>query len=282
MKDYRLTERLQRVISLAEKELKLSGGDVLHPIHIFIAVLKENTAVLEQLRLNHDIDIDKFKSLVNKTEYKEKGHVHPFFECEVSESVLVVIKKAETLMHKYGQIYLNEGHIIRGILITDNRVSKSICADKKEAILNVTASSRDLAVSLRNYILPPFNQANFRVRRAKKSDDEKLYNFIITEFNKGWADNVKEGLIGDAPPIFIAVLNDEIIGFGAYDVVRKRKGLFGPMGVKKEQRANNIGYAVLHKCLEDMNAVGYEYAIINDAGPIEFYEKSCGAVIIYG
>lgn len=281
MKEFRLTERLQRVLSLAESELQNSKLDVLYPIHIFMAALKENTGVLAELRLNYNTDINELLIRVEQIKYKGKENIHPIFNCKVSDEVLEVVKKAETLMNRYGQIYLNEGHMIKGILSTNNKVSEIISKEEREKILNITASSRDLVASLKNYRLPELNNTSFIIRRAKETDRDELYNFIKTEFNEGWANNVIEGLLGDKPPVFIALADKEIIGFGAFDVVRKRKGLFGPMGIKIQKRVNRVGYSILHRCLNDMNEIGYEYAIISEAGPIEFYEKSCGAVIIY-
>ncbi|MCS0787578.1 hypothetical protein NX021_05290 [Cytobacillus firmus] len=65
-------------------------------------------------------------------------------------------------------------------------------------------------------------------------------------------------------------------GFAAFDVYRNRKGYFGPMGVVKTSRIKGAGNALLHHCLRDMKEIGYEYAIIGGAGPIEFYEKLAG------
>jgi N-acetylglutamate synthase-like GNAT family acetyltransferase len=276
LKAFRLTERLQGVLSLAESELQNSKLDVLYPIHIFMAALKENTGVLAEFRLNYNTDINALMIRAEQIKYEGKENIHPIFNCKVSDEVLEVIKQAEKLMNRYGQIYLNEGHMIKGILTTSNKVSEIINKEEREKILNITASCRDLVVCLRNYKLPELNNTSFVVTRAKETDRDKLYNFIKTEFNEGWAKNVNEGLVGDKPPVFIAFADKEIIGFGAYDVVRKRKGLFGPMGVKKDKRVNRVGYSILHKCLNDMNEIGYEYAIISEAGPIEFYEKSCG------
>lgn len=52
------------------------------------------------------------------------------------------------------------------------------------------------------------------------------------------------------------------------------------MGTSITKRTQGIGNALLHYCLNEMKEIGYEYAIIGEAGPIEFYEKSCNAVII--
>ena len=81
-------------------------------------------------------------------------------------------------------------------------------------------------------------------------------------------------------PIYLAEDCGELIGFACFDVVRGKKGLFGPMGTALSKRIQNIGYSLLHHCLNEMKEIGYEYAVIGEAGPIEFYEKSCNAVLI--
>ncbi|WP_309446338.1 hypothetical protein [Peribacillus butanolivorans] len=71
-----------------------------------------------------------------------------------------------------------------------------------------------------------------------------------------------------------------MVGFAGFDIYKNKKGYFGPMGVSVSNRISGIGYSLLHNCLKDMSNVGYEYAIIGAAGPIEFYEKACNAVVI--
>lgn len=80
-------------------------------------------------------------------------------------------------------------------------------------------------------------------------------------------------------PIFIAVDN-EVRGFACYDVARMKKGTFGPMGTSLTCRENGIGKALLLRSLADMQRLGYDYAVIRNAGPIGFYETTCGAVVI--
>ena len=91
---------------------------------------------------------------------------------------------------------------------------------------------------------------------------------------------VQNGFSKEEIPIYIAIIDGEIIGFAGYDIVRNKKGLFGPMGTTLTKRIQGIGYTLLHYCLKEMKEIGYEYAVIGQAGPIEFYEKSCNAVVI--
>ncbi len=46
--------------------------------------------------------------------------------------------------------------------------------------------------------------------------------------------------------------------------------------------AHGLGTALLLLCLESMRELGYAYAVIGGVGPIEFYEKVCGAFVIPG
>ena len=58
------------------------------------------------------------------------------------------------------------------------------------------------------------------------------------------------------------------------------RGFFGPTGVDPAYRGKGIGKALLLKCLEAMRNEGYGYAVIGGAGPVNFYEKCCGATVI--
>ncbi|WP_409300140.1 GNAT family N-acetyltransferase [Peribacillus sp. SCS-155] len=100
-------------------------------------------------------------------------------------------------------------------------------------------------------------------------------------FSKGWAETIRNGFLLAEPSIYIALdENESIVGFAAYDRYKNKKGYFGPMGVTETNRIRGVGHALLHHCLKDMSEIGYEYAIIGGAGPIEFYQKACQAVVI--
>lgn len=81
-------------------------------------------------------------------------------------------------------------------------------------------------------------------------------------------------------PIFIAHADNRIVGFACYDVVQMKKGVFGPMGTSLTYRQKGVGKALLYHGLSGMQRTGYACAIIDNAGPIEFYETACGAVVI--
>lgn len=279
MEKFRITNRLQRIISLAQNHVIENNYKVLYPIDLFLAILQEKTGILGELYLKLEIDFTVLLKISAQLTRSDKANSHFLFNCKVSDKIVEILEKAESNMNKYGQIYLNEGHVIKALLSSENEVNYFIKDKERELILDITTTCRDLAVYLENYQEVNLKPTSFIVKRAEKSDQEVIYNFISTEFSLNWADNVKRGFDMEKIPIFIAVENNALVGFGAYDLLNK--GLFGPMGTKKDNRTKLLGYYILHNCLKDMKDIGYKYAIIDEAGPIEFYEKSCGAVVIY-
>ncbi|HVN35468.1 MAG TPA: GNAT family N-acetyltransferase [Casimicrobiaceae bacterium] len=79
---------------------------------------------------------------------------------------------------------------------------------------------------------------------------------------------------------FIALRNDELLGFACYDVTCLN--FFGPEGVAAAERGNGIGRALLLRALQAQRARGYAYAIIGGVGPAQFYERAAGAIPIPG
>ena len=71
-----------------------------------------------------------------------------------------------------------------------------------------------------------------------------------------------------------------MIGFACHEATCKC--FFGPTGVDESFRGMGIGTHLLFACLQDMKNAGYAYAIIGGAGPVEFYEKAVGAIVIEG
>ncbi|MGP4040966.1 GNAT family N-acetyltransferase [Gracilibacillus sp. D59] len=148
-----------------------------------------------------------------------------------------------------------------------------------EEIINITCTPRDLIVHLTAYHSNVSVSYQNEIRRVKHSDLYQLKEFILSEFGERWLEHI-DNIQNDTLPIFIAVKNEKIIGFACYDTVRNKKGLFGPMGTSKEERLNSIGKELLHRCFTEMATIGYEYIVIDQAGPIEFYERVCNAQLI--
>ena len=83
---------------------------------------------------------------------------------------------------------------------------------------------------------------------------------------------------GKSPTMFIASRGNEILGYACYNATAP--DYFGPTRVLDEEQGKGIGKALLLKCMYALKEEGYGYAIIGYVGPVEFYEKTLGAVKI--
>ena len=52
------------------------------------------------------------------------------------------------------------------------------------------------------------------------------------------------------------------------------------MGVLERAQGRGIGKALVLASLMGLREMGYVYAIIGGAGPVRFYQKSVGAIVI--
>lgn len=116
------------------------------------------------------------------------------------------------------------------------------------------------------------------IRRALVPEKHLILDWVRQHFSDYWVSEVDVTFSRSPVSTFIAVENEEMIGFASYDATRL--GFFGPTGVGEVARGRGTGAAVLMACLHDMYAKGYGYAAIGGVGPAEFYTKICGATLI--
>lgn len=122
--------------------------------------------------------------------------------------------------------------------------------------------------------------AGFTVRRAEPWDRDRMRQFATQCFGELWAVEADRAFNHSPITGFVATRGPEVVGFGVYECTRR--GFFGPTGVREALRGHGVGTALLLLCLESMRELGYAYAVIGGVGPIEFYEKVCGAFVIPG
>jgi GNAT superfamily N-acetyltransferase len=133
--------------------------------------------------------------------------------------------------------------------------------------------------------------AGIQVRRANTWEKHFLAGWVRERFGEVWADGCAVALEQRPVTCFVAVTAvrgqpagqrpaDTLLGFGCYDVAAR--GIFGPTGVQEDQRRRGIGTGLLLACLHAMRAEGYAYAIIGQAGPVDFYARTVGATVIEG
>lgn len=116
------------------------------------------------------------------------------------------------------------------------------------------------------------------IRRAQPFEITLVRSFIENNFSAAWTDEVSVGFASKPVSVFIATLEGEIVGFAAYECTRRN--FFGPTAVIESARGKGVGKALLLACLWGLRELGYVYGIIGRAGPIEFYQKTIGAVVI--
>jgi len=276
---FQFTERLHRIFTIAKS--LINKDEAIQPIHLFVGACKEGTGVCEELYLyltkvlgNHFLN--QFNTNNNQQTY-ESIQIHGY---NLSLLTNEVVKKAEQKMKRYGQTYLNEGHLLSALLEEERSFTQYLDQNRIREILSIVASPRDLIISLKNDIEPLNTKDGFIVRKVILEDFQNVRLFVQTEFGNAWIESIQNGFNSSDPPIYIALEEGKVVGFACFDVVRNKKGIFGPMGTSRLARSRGIGSELLNHCINEMKSIGYEYVVIDQAGPIEFYEKNCHAKLI--
>ena len=141
----------------------------------------------------------------------------------------------------------------------------------------------DMLVNLMN--LPPLEPTlaemeplNTVIRRAQPFELTPVRSFVESNFSVSWADEISIGFARQPVSVYIAIAEREIVGFAAYECTRR--AFFGPTGVKETMQGRGIGKGLLLACLWGLRELGYVYGIIGGVGPVEFYQKAVGAIVI--
>jgi GNAT superfamily N-acetyltransferase len=116
------------------------------------------------------------------------------------------------------------------------------------------------------------------IRRAQPFELTQVREFVIKHFSSKWADEISVGFANKPVSVFIAAIDHKLVGFAAYECTRR--AFFGPTGVLEEARGKGLGKALLLSSLIGLRELGYVYAIIGGVGPVRFYQKTVGAIVI--
>jgi predicted N-acetyltransferase YhbS len=136
----------------------------------------------------------------------------------------------------------------------------------------------DLLVNLLKLPAMENESAEFLVRRAQPFELSAVRRFVEENFSVNWADEVSVGFARQPISVFVATRDRELIGFAAYECTRR--GFFGPMGVTEHAHGKGAGKALLLAAMWGLRDLGYVYAIVGAAGPVRFYQKTVGAIVI--
>ena len=116
------------------------------------------------------------------------------------------------------------------------------------------------------------------ILRAQPFEITPVREFIEKNFSVAWGDEVSVGFANKPVTVVIATRHGRVIGFAGYECTRK--AFFGPTGVAESERGSGIGTALLIASLWGLRELGYVYGIIGGAGPVEFYQRAVGAIVI--
>lgn len=140
----------------------------------------------------------------------------------------------------------------------------------------------DLLVSLYSNKLDELKQkaeaVGVTIRPALPPELHIVVDWVRQNFSEDWASECSIAFSRQPVACLIAVENGKLLGFACYDATAR--GFFGPTGVDSAARGKGIGLALFSACLQTMKILGYAYAIIGDAGPVDFYAKTAGAIEI--
>ncbi len=116
------------------------------------------------------------------------------------------------------------------------------------------------------------------IRRGLPPEKHIVTRWVRQHFSELWASETDVAFGHQPPTCFVAVENQQLIGFACHDATSRN--FFGPTGVSEAARGRGVGRALLLVCLHAMHAQGYGYAIIGAAGPTDFYTRCVGAIPI--
>lgn len=117
------------------------------------------------------------------------------------------------------------------------------------------------------------------VRRARAEDRERLLAFVEQHFGAAWRFECEPAFAHSLPRLFLFDNDGSMGGFAAIDGNNRGLGFFGPTGVAAPLRGRGIGRHLLLAALADLRRLGHERAVIPWTDALEFYRKSCGAVV---
>src|SRR6266705_5421039 len=116
------------------------------------------------------------------------------------------------------------------------------------------------------------------IRLALPCEITLVREFIKKNFSVDWDDEISVGFANKPVTVVIATRHGRVIGFAGYECTRK--AFFGPTGVAESERGSGIGTALLIASMWGLRELGYVYGIIGAAGPVDFYQRAIGAIVI--
>lgn len=127
-------------------------------------------------------------------------------------------------------------------------------------------------------IMNKLADAGVEIRRPIAPEKHVVVQWVREHFNESWASETEVAFSNNPVSCYIAIEKGEMIGFACYEATAKN--YFGPTGVDVKVRSKGVGTGLLVASMHALREQGYGYAIIGGAGPVEYYNKTVGAIPI--
>lgn len=143
----RFSDRARRAMALANQEALRLHHDYLAPIHIMLGILSIGSSVATLVLRNLDIDLEAFRSDINKL--VEPGHkqIHQTKMAQ-KEETRQVIAYAIDEARKFGDKYVGTEHFLLGLFREGNNIPAKVLAQRgitleamREEVLTLLRSS---------------------------------------------------------------------------------------------------------------------------------------------
>lgn len=281
----RFTKRAKEMIKLANQISIENKFNYIHPLHLLAAAFSMNYEKNVELV---EITNIKANTILNwiKIQNIEKNIVESILikidENEynlstLTNQVLINAKKKTQQFEEHGQLYLDDGVIIWAVINNESEeITKCLTNIDKDQVISIVASPRDMIVDL-NQDFSVKKIDGIIVRKVSMEDKDKVIEFVLKNFYERWTKTILNGFETIGLPIYIALKDDDIIGFAGYNISKNREKYFGPLGVLKKYRNQDVGRLLVMSCMQDMKSLGYKTCIIGNGSTIEFYKNVCNA-----
>lgn len=273
----RLSPASRRVLDVAHELARREPGFEPNSGHLLLALVRAGGAVIDDTLLNLGLDYEAVLTAV------DAAGPPP----DAKRELVDVLRAAERIAEASGQVYVATPSLLVALSEAGGTVARRALDGLGIEVGSVQArlhAPRDMLVPLLALPDPApaigrAAAAGVRIRRARAWESPRLQRFIEgQDFAAGWPPEAANAFSRQPIAVFLAERDDAIVGFAAYDC--GLRGIFGPTGVARDERTAGIASALLLRALADMHAIGYAYAIIGAVGPAEFYERTCGAVLL--
>lgn len=121
-------------------------------------------------------------------------------------------------------------------------------------------------------------EQGYEIRRAIMGDRDEI-NRLLSRHWRAWIPEVERALSNYPISLHVAIKQEKIVAFSAYDGNNRNTGWFGPMGTDPQHRGRKLGEVLLKRCLADIQQQRRRMAIIPWVGPYAFYSHHVGARI---